>query len=401
MSTAIHQAGPVVLVALESPRSELLSTLGQRHAQVRLSVDELDRIEPASLHQHPVARSALRKAKDMGGRLHLLSLLSDGGVESALEHLYAMIALAKDSRVRVVVHAFLDGVDVEPRSAARYLADLERALDAGVGRIGTVSGRLFALDCDERWERVEKVYRAITADGVTRVDSAQAGVKEACLFGALEGSVAPFVVFDYPGVSPVDSALHLDFGARRARELARALASEPFPHFARKGSKAPFAGRFTCMTPYDGALGLPTLFARAPDPSNLALDPLPSSKQALCSEGSAATIANGAARAIRSGELGYVLADFANPDNAALIGSAAACDAAAREVVDAALAVSGAVLLVGGRDATNTVDAVYVCTEDPTARLRPGGFAELAPTILDLLALPPPADLEGASLIVR
>lgn len=395
---------PLVLVVLDSVRPAVLAGLEQSYALGRVRLDDNDAITPESLTANQVVRGLVRKAKDMGGRLHLIGLLSDGGVHSSLAHLFALIDIAKSALVRVVVHALLDGVDVPPRTASRYVRELEDKLDGGVGRIGTVSGRALGMECDERWERVEKVYRAIIADGVDRADSALRGIDEACAFGNTEGFVKPFIVFDYPGVSLVDTALHFNFGANGARQLTRALAGAHFDRFTRKGGRAPFDGRFACMTPYDTSLALPTLFPRAPDPSSLPLELLTSAgyTQVQCSMSAAPALAKASEAAIRGGRYDFVLVDFANPDNAERAGTAEALDGALGQIVDATRSVGGAVVILSGRDATNTSSLLYINDADRAARVRDGGaLCDVAPTLLALMQLRQPADVEGASLLIR
>ena len=350
-------------------------------------MDDCDAITPPSLESNRVLLSWMRKTKQQGGRLHLIGLVSDGGVHSSPAHLFALLEIARRERIRVVVHAVLDGVDVPPRSALRYVEELEAKLDASVGRIGTVSGRAFAMDSAARWDKTEKVYRAIMADGVERVPSARQGIQAACAFGNPETFVQPFVVFDYPGVSLVDSALHFNFAPDGARELSHALAAPDFKRFARKSGRAPFADRYACMVPCDSTLSVPTLFPRAPDPSSLALDALADAghRRLLCNDGSAASIATRSAEALKSGRYELVVADLADPDNAAHAAFPTAVDEAVMALIEAARSVGGAVVVVGGRDAANTFPVVHIDDANPSP-LRDGGrFVDLEATLLAML----------------
>jgi 2,3-bisphosphoglycerate-independent phosphoglycerate mutase len=231
----------------------------------RIAMMDISRIDNAvydgSLATNNVIQGSVRKAKEAGGRLHLLGLLSDGGVHSTMVHLFALIDVAKRAGVPVVVHAFLDGRDVQPGTAPKYVADLERRL-AGAGRIGTVGGRYWGMDRDNRWERVERHYRAIVEGQGPRVDSAQAGIEKSYAAGKTDEFVEPVVVGDYEGVKAGDAALHFNFRPDRARELTRALAFPGFDAFARAGAHAPFEGRYACMTTYDSSLGLPIAFPK-------------------------------------------------------------------------------------------------------------------------------------------
>jgi 2,3-bisphosphoglycerate-independent phosphoglycerate mutase len=233
-----------------------------------LTPDEPDKaridaaIQGGALATNPAVRAVIGRAKELGGRLHLVGLTSDGAVHSSMAHLFALIEVAKTERVRVVVHAVLDGLDAAPGTAPRFIADIERALEGGVGRIGTVSGRSWAMDLEGRWDRIGKCYRAILAAEVYRADSALRGIEESYSGGKTDELVEPFVAFDYPGVSPVDSAMHFNFRPDGARQLTHALAAPHFVGFPRKGGRAPFAGRFAAMTTIDAALDLPTAFPR-------------------------------------------------------------------------------------------------------------------------------------------
>jgi 2,3-bisphosphoglycerate-independent phosphoglycerate mutase len=164
---------------------------------------------------------------DAPGVAHLFG--SDGGVHSSIVHLFKLIDIAHTRGVPVVVHAFLDGRDVQPGTATKYLADLEAHLGKR-GVIGTVSGRYFAMDRDNRWERVERAYRAIVSGDAPRFATAQDGVAASFAAGKTDEFVEPFVVGAYTGVpnSRMDAAIHFNFRPDRARELTRALAISPF-----------------------------------------------------------------------------------------------------------------------------------------------------------------------------
>jgi len=211
----------------------------------RVPTTDLGRIDAAIREgvfgTNEVLARTVGRAKELGGRLHLVGLVSDGGVHSSPVHLYALIDLAKRARVHVVVHALLDGRDAAPYTAPRHVADLERLLGGGVGRIGTVGGRFWGMDRDKRWDRIGKCYRAVMAADVHRADSALRGIEDAYAAGATDEFIEPFVAFDYPGVSPVDTAVHYNFRPDGARHLARALADPSFDGFPRKAGRAPFA----------------------------------------------------------------------------------------------------------------------------------------------------------------
>ena len=235
----------------------------------RIAMMDITRIDKAVLEQtlgdNAVIRGVIQAAKAKAGRLHLLGLLSDGGVHSSIEHLFAIIDLAYANAVPVVVHAFLDGRDVQPKTALGYLERLEAHLGGGgarKGEFGTVGGRYRGMDRDNRWERVERAYRAVVSAEGPRAESALKGTLASFAAGKMDEFVEPFVVGSYAGVDPSrDAALHTNFRPDRARELTRALATPGFNDFSRDAE--PFgAGRYACMTTYDGSLKLPVAFPK-------------------------------------------------------------------------------------------------------------------------------------------
>ena len=433
----------------------------------RVAMMELSRIDQAvasgSLGENEVLRGALAAAK--GHRLHLLGLLSDGGVHSSNAHLFAVIDLAAAAGVPVVVHAFLDGRDVQPGTAPGFLRELLERLE-GKGTLGTVAGRFWAMDRDQRWERVAKSYAAIVhAEGPREAD-AVAAVERSIAAGKTDEFVEPFVVGGYAGVASGDAALHTNFRPDRARELTRALAASSFDSFDRRGA-APFAS-FACMAQYDASLPLPIAF-----PKEVFVDMLgevlarAECKQFRCAETekyghvtyffnggveapfegevrklvpspkhvatydlapamSCAQVAAELAAAIGSGEYRFVLGNFANCD---MVGHTGVLEAAkvAVEAVDAGVGVvleaakrAGAAVIVtadhgnaeqmidpgSGKPhtahTTNRVPLALVLPSGERASLRDGGrIADVAPTILELLGLPKPAAMTGASLVAR
>lgn len=230
----------------------------------RIALMDIMRIDATvadgSIGKNPVIAAEIAKAKANGGRLHLFGLVSDGGVHSHDTQLHAIIDAVHAAGVQVVVHAFLDGRDVQPGTAPGFLEVLEGKL-AGKGIIGSVSGRYWAMDRDNRWDRVEKAYRAIASASGPRKASAVAGVRESIAAGKTDEFVEPFVVGDYQGVdSAKDAGLHTNFRPDRARELTRALAIADFSEFPRKDGP-PFK-TYACMTTYDAKFGLPIAFPK-------------------------------------------------------------------------------------------------------------------------------------------
>lgn len=246
----------------------------------RIAMMDISKIDNAihdgTLGNNAVLAASIAFAKSRGGRLHLLGLLSDGGVHSSIEHVFAAIDLAAASNVPVVVHAFLDGRDVQPGTAATFLQKLETRLE-GKGIIGTVSGRYYAMDRDNRWDRIQLAYNAIVygpgtgggdgssrniANVTARYQEAITGFAASQANGTTDEFVVPFSVGDYRGVDTErDSAIHLNFRPDRARELTAALALPTFTDFERDNGKPPFAS-YACMTTYDRGFPLPVAFPK-------------------------------------------------------------------------------------------------------------------------------------------
>src|SRR3989344_475252 len=168
-----------------------------------------------------------------GNKVHIMGLLSDGGVHSHIEHLFALLKMAKKYRKHVCLHAFLDGRDTPQKSAEKYLKDTEKRLK-GMGEIATISGRYYAMDRDHRWERTEKAYNCIVnADGIY-AKSALQGLNEAYRRGETDEFVSPTLTSSaYMGMKDGDSVIFFNFREDRARQLSHALVDESFMDFKR------------------------------------------------------------------------------------------------------------------------------------------------------------------------
>jgi 2,3-bisphosphoglycerate-independent phosphoglycerate mutase len=222
-------------------------------------------VEDGSLFQNEQLVMACRRAKETGGALHLMGLVSDGGVHSHVEHLHACLELARREGVgRAFVHAFMDGRDTPPRSGLGYLAELEKRLrDRGYGKVATVCGRYFAMDRDKRWDRVALAWAALVRGEGFRATSGVAAMEESYARGDGDEFVKPTVVVDGGGapVGPVrdgDAIIFFNFRADRAREITRAFTDPGFKDFAR--NPAPRLSAYVCMTEYDKTFGLPVAF---------------------------------------------------------------------------------------------------------------------------------------------
>jgi len=221
-------------------------------------------IEDGSFSDNPVLGEAMEKIREKGGKLHLMGLLSDGGVHSHNTHLYALVEMGKRFGIDdICVHAFMDGRDTPPKSGIDYLAQLEEKLaEIGAGRIATVIGRYFAMDRDNRWDRVERAYRAMTeGEGKPASDAAEA-IGDAYSEGQTDEFVEPRIVRRQGApagmVEDGDGIVFFNFRSDRAREVTRAFTAKDFDGFARQ--EVPDLSAYVCMSEYDETFDLPVAF---------------------------------------------------------------------------------------------------------------------------------------------
>lgn len=421
-------------------------------------------IEDGSFFDNPALVGACEAAKAEGRTLHVMGLISPGGVHSHESHVFAMLRLAQRLGVpRVAVHAFLDGRDTPPRSARSSLQALQAVCDeAGNARIATVGGRYYAMDRDQRWDRVETAWRAIVqAESSFHAATALAALEDAYARGENDEFVKPTVVGAPVVMEDSDAVVFMNFRADRARQLTAAFVQPDFDGFP---AHRPALSDFVCLTEYDARL--PATLAYPPDtlPNTLGevlaahgLSQLriaetekyahvtfffsggredlyegeqrtliPSPKVAtydLQPEMSCPELTEKLVDAIRAQAFDVIVCNIANPDMVghtgvleAAVKAAEAVDVAIGAVSDAAQSVGGALLITADhgnlemmRDATTgqphtahtvgPVPLVYVGTRTG-AHLREGGaLRDVAPTILDLLGIDKPAEMSGRSLL--
>jgi 2,3-bisphosphoglycerate-independent phosphoglycerate mutase len=226
-------------------------------------MQDLTRIDAAAADGSMASNQVLHEALGAAERVHVIGLVSDGGVHSSMEHLHALISLAASLEVPdLVVHAFTDGRDTLPRSGADFLAAVEGWMaDARVGRIGSVVGRYYAMDRDNRWDRVKLAYDMLVhGEAPHRADSGEAAARAAYERDQTDEFIAPTLVgSDDARIRPGDSVLGLNFRPDRMREITLALASATFDEFDR-GEGAPAATRYATMTEYEEGWPYPVAF---------------------------------------------------------------------------------------------------------------------------------------------
>ncbi len=235
----------------------------------RVVYQELTRIskaiEDGSLGRNAVLSEAMDSAVAEGRAVHLMGLVSDGGVHSHIEHMKAIARMAAERGAKdLFVHAFLDGRDVSPTSGAGFVADTEDFLSRlGVGQVATTMGRYYAMDRDRRWDRVERAWRAmVLAEGAPAANASSA-VRESYTRGVTDEFVEPVVI--HANGAPVgrvedgDALIFFNFRPDRAREITRAFVDQSFDAFARPARPDV---RFVCLTEYDPTIPAPVAFEK-------------------------------------------------------------------------------------------------------------------------------------------
>jgi 2,3-bisphosphoglycerate-independent phosphoglycerate mutase len=431
---------------------------------VAMDLGQIDlAIEDGSFARKPAILGFADRLRASGGTAHLMGVVSDGGVHGHVAHIVAAAQVLRGQGLPVTLHAVTDGRDVAPVSAEGFMADLVAHLPEGV-RIGTVCGRYYAMDRDNRWDRVALAFGAIARGEGARAPDALAAVRTAHAAGTTDEFILPTVIGDYAGLSERDGFFCLNFRADRAREILAALAQPDFDGFDR--GPAPRLAARLGMAEYSeahnewydavfprrvitntlgewvSAHGLTqfrvaetekyphiTFFLNGgretPYPGEDRKMP-PSPKVAtydLAPEMAAAEVADAVVGAIAR-PYDLIVVNFANPDMVGHTGDLAAairaCEAVDRGLAQivAALEVAGGAMLLtadhgncetmvdpvtGGPHTAHTMNPVPVAVigGPPGARLRNGRLADVAPTVLDLLGLPLPPEMTGRSLILR
>jgi 2,3-bisphosphoglycerate-independent phosphoglycerate mutase len=288
-NTLIHTSGPFVGLPEGQMGNSEVGHLNMGAGRiVHMDITRIDlMIRNGEFFSQPVLVEAMKNARTNGRKLHLLGLVSDGGVHSRQEHLYALLKMAKEQGVdRVFVHAFMDGRDTLPTNGAGYLEQLEQKMrEYNSGKIATVSGRYYAMDRDLRWERIDKAFRAMVegkAEGGTYADAVQ-GMKASYNQDVTDEFVIPFVCTDHRGdaaanhnvakIGDDDSCICFNFRADRVRQITRALCRNSGLN-EKGGSDLPGAAdldatiprervpknlKYVCMTQYDKNFRLPVV----------------------------------------------------------------------------------------------------------------------------------------------
>ena len=421
-------------------------------------------IKEGTIRKNPAIVGAVENCVKNGSALHLMGLLSDGGVHSHIEHLFGLMEMAKDMGVeKIYVHAFLDGRDVPPTSGAEYMEKLvQETQRIGAGKVATVMGRFYAMDRDNAWDRVEKAYAAMVyGEGVEGCCPVGA-IKKSYEEGVTDEFMVPTVLDKEGTIKAGDSVIFFNFRPDRARQITRAFVDPDFTGFPRKNGFFPL--HFVCMTQYDATMpnvhvafppealtmtmgeyiskngltqlriaetqkyahvtffynggeektfpGEDRILIKSPDVETFDLKP----------EMSAYEVTDAVVKAIEEDKYNMIILNYANCDMVGHTGieeaatkAVEAVDACVGRTVDAILKAGGAALITadhgnaekmkepdGAPFTAHTTNPVPLIVAGYPCKLRDGGrLADLSPTMLDIMGLPKPPEMDGESLIVK
>ena len=418
-------------------------------------------IEDGSFFKNEAYNTAMDNCLQNGSSLHLYGLLSDGGVHSHIDHLYALLQMAKNKGLhRVYIHCFLDGRDVSPTSGKGFVQALaDKCAALGVGKIATVMGRYYAMDRDKRWERVQMAYDAMVyGEGNHNADPVDA-VARSYANNVTDEFVEPVVCDSEGTISDNDSVIFFNYRPDRAREITRAIVDPDFDGFQREY----FPTTYVCNTEYDASM--PNVLVAWPRIavknglgeylSSMGMTQLriaetekyahvtfffnggvekqyPGEDRVLVAspkvatydlqpEMSAVEVCDKCVERIESGAYDVIILNFANCDMVghtgvleAAIKAVETVDTCVGRVVEATLKMGGIAMVTadhgnaedmkqpdGSPMTAHTTNLVPFILCGAGTELRPGRLADIAPTILDVMGLACPPEMDGKTLIVK
>ena len=422
-------------------------------------------IESGAFFHNEALLSAMRACKRSDSTLHFMGLLSPGGVHSHIDHLFGLLELAKRNGIKkVYIHCFTDGRDVPPNSGKDSVKEcVEKCRELGVGKIATITGRFYAMDRDNRWERVEQAYNALVfGEGISEPDPIRA-MQRSYDEGVTDEFIKPVVCDSAGMIKQGDSIIMFNFRPDRAREITYAFTDSEFNGFTRRNGYFPVT--FVCMTQYDerikgvevayppefpaqtlgetfSKLGLRQLrisetekYAHVTFFFNGGVEqPFDGEKRILISspkefptydlipEMSAHKVAVAACNEILSGKYEIVIINFANCDMVGHTGDFNAAVKAVQTVDECVKMINDVVIRIGGylivtadhgnaetmiaedgvsRHTAHTTNPVPFIISGANVALKPGRLADIAPTLLYLLGLEKPLLMTGESLIIE
>lgn len=418
-------------------------------------------IEDGVFFENAVINEAMDKAAANGKTVHLMGLLSNGGVHSHIDHVIALLETAKRRNVKkIVLHAFLDGRDVLPTSALEFLDQIQQAMEEkGVGRIASIMGRYYAMDRDKRWERLQLAYDALTLGEGVVFDDFHKGIEASYEAGVTDEFVKPIIVGEGAKVEDGDSVIFYNFRTDRAREMLWAFKDPDFDGFPRKVIPEV---HYVCFTQCDASYDVPVAFPKEAIVNNLGTflasqgktqlriaetekyahvtfffnsqveEPyqgeerilIPSPKVASYDETpamSAEGVTEAVLKEIEAEKHDVIILNFANPDMVGHTGNEAAVieaieyvDGCVGRIVKAILAKGGEVFLTadhgnaekmcdadGGpytAHTNNPVPFVMIGNRD-YEKAEGNALCDIAPTLLHLMGLPQPAEMTGTPIV--
>lgn len=424
-------------------------------------------IKDGTFFENKALVKAMENCKEKDSSLHLMGLLSPGGVHSHMEHLYGLLEMAKRNGLsKVYVHAYLDGRDVPPSSAAEYMEEaVAKIKEIGVGSVATISGRFYAMDRDNAWDREEKAYAALVyGEGVEETDAVQA-IKNSYANDVTDEFMLPTVVDKNGMIKEDDSVIFFNFRPDRARQLTRAFVDADFTGFERRNGYFPLT--FVCMAQYDAEMPN-VLVAYPPEELKMTFGEylskngktqlrlaetqkyahvtfffnggeekqfegeerilVDSPKVATFDEKpemSAYEVCDNLVEAIKSDKYDVIIVNFANPDmvghtgvEAAAIQAIEAVDECVGKVVDAIKEVDGQMFICADHGnaeqlidyetkqpftahTINPVPFILVNYDDAYTLQEGGCLADIAPTLIEMMGMTQPEEMTGKSLLIK
>ncbi len=419
-------------------------------------------IDQGTFFQNPAYHKAMLAAKDQGTAVHIMGLLSDGGVHSHITHIQAAVKMAAQLGCpKIYVHCFLDGRDVPPTSGKGFVAQMQAYCKQYGAQIVTVQGRYYAMDRDTNWDRTEKAYAAMVYGEATYIPDPLDAVQGSYNKEVTDEFMTPVVCVKDAEIQPNDTVIFMNFRPDRARQITRTLVDPDFAGFERK--KGFFPVQFVCTTCYDASM--PNVEVAYPSEalknvfgeyiSKLGLTQLriaetekyahvtfffnggvetvfpgeervliPSPKVAtydMKPDMSANEVAAACVERIESGNYDVIILNFANCDMVGHTGVYEAArlavetvDRCVGQVVEATSKMGGITLITADHGnseqmfqddgvspmTAHTTNPVPFCIVGASVQLRDGILADIAPTMLDLMGLEKPAEMNGKTLIV-
>ena len=371
-------------------------------------------IADGTFFENPAYNAAMDACLANGTALHLVGLLSDGGIHSSIDHLFALLKMASIKGLRrVYIHAILDGFDVLPRTGRGFVErTVKKCAELGVGRIATIVGRWYAMDRKQRWDRVERAYDAMVYGEGVQLDDPVLAVTESYHDGIPDDRTEPVVCDTQGMISDHDSVIFFNYRADRAEALTRAFTDPAFSGFQREFFPLTFVSNVANGLPP----GVQSAFPEPP-PKNALVEYLEGAGMKTVRVGKTER----AVSAILSGQ--YDLVVLYLPDCSAAghsgefaraVKAVEAVDKAVGEAVDATLQMGGIAMVTAGHgnveqmldddgkpSPMNTTNPVPFILCGAGTELREGRLADVAPTILDVLGLAQPEEMTGRTLILR